>query len=92
MDNKAIAEGFMLFVVQHWDQSPEQRVGALNAVLKASGIKARAVAWNGGTFIFEGKDQKGADAWLLNCLRTMNRGDFNVETTHVQRCIEQGEI
>lgn len=90
MDNKDIAVGFMLFVIQAWDQSPEQRVGALNAALKASGIKAQAAAWNGGSFTFEGKDQKDAKAWLHNCLLTMNRGDFNVETAHVQRCITEG--
>lgn len=88
-----VALMFMLHAVQEWGDPLAERLAAVQAVLDATGFKARATCYPifGGIWRTpcQGPDAEAATQWLKDLTDTLPRGEFNTEARHVAAAIAQ---
>ena len=92
-DVERIAEAFVLHAIQEWNDPPEKRIAAVQAVLDQAGFLATATSWPvfGGIWPTTCTGVQGNEAtiWLQQMTDTMERGHFQDEVAHVVGCIKE---
>lgn len=96
MKHESAAKRFVLRAIQDWGQSDADRIGAVQAVLDAAGIRATATCGPvfGGIWpkSCNGPEAQRATAWLKSLTESMKRGEFNREAQHVDDMIEAARV
>lgn len=92
MKYEEVSKKFVLRAIQDWGQTEADRIAAVQAVLDAAGIRAKATCGPvfGGIWpkSCNGPEAQRATVWLKSLTDGMKRGQFNAEAQHINDMIE----